>query len=79
MSKLLDRSEPLASHRGRPHLHGRQQHCTYYGWSAPPPLVACALCQTGMADLLALSNKGGGQAAVAYRCRACGHEFRRIA
>jgi hypothetical protein len=53
------------------------QSCTEYGWSAPPPLIACDAC-SGTADLLAYLTEGT-RSMVRYRCRGCGHEFDRMA
>jgi hypothetical protein len=51
---------------------------TDYGWSALPPLAACAECQTGTAERLAPSTEGA-RSKVTYRCRDCGHTFDRLA
>jgi hypothetical protein len=53
------------------------RRCTDYGWSSPPPVVACAECPTGTAGLLERSTIG--TLTVTYQCWECGHRFDRIA
>jgi hypothetical protein len=65
----------VTDRRGAPRGGRRWTDCS--GWSAPPPLVACTGCQTGTAELLALSTEGA-RAKVTYRCRDCGHQFDRV-
>jgi hypothetical protein len=75
MTKPPDRRVSFVADRRRNARGGRR--CTDYGWSSPPPLVACAECPTGAADLVEAASTGNPPA-VSYRCRDCGHRFDRI-
>ena len=76
MARRPERRVSLIPDRRHSLRGGRR--CTDYGWSSPPPIVPCAACAAGTADLLTISTQGVGTT-VTYRCRDCGHQFDRPA